>query len=334
MSRAAAALAATVLAAASALTAGCLEPPRRPDAGVPDTGLTPCLPSPDSDPDAGTACEPDQTCQFATSTSFGCVPAGDAGDHAPCRTDRCTHGFFCATPPGAEQPVCLGLCRQDADCPQDAGMEMCALALHQGGPATLCQRFTPCEPLVTPSSCSYWQKCSLWRLPGPYVCMDPGTRGDYAPCDGESDCAPGYACVRYGQNPSLCVRFCATDDDCPQAGGLELCLRRNYPERPPIFCERVQPCSPDEQACPAGQSCYPYQHTGKNLTDVQGLCRTTGTGAAGSPCSYLNDCAAGLACLEAYPGQHTCRAICSLDQTLPCPTGSCMAINTRFGACY
>ena len=58
---------AAVPAALALLLAGCLEPPRRPDAG-------PCDPF-----DAGT-CETDETCQFVSFSSFGCVPEGDVGD--------------------------------------------------------------------------------------------------------------------------------------------------------------------------------------------------------------------------------------------------------------
>lgn len=325
MKRLAAALAASVLAAGLAVAAGCLEPPR----------FKPCTPLPA--PDAGNSCEPDETCQFTSPTSLRCVPAGDAGDQAPCREERCAHGFFCATPPNATQPLCLGLCREDKDCPQDAGMELCSLALYEGGPASLCQRFTPCEPLVAPSSCSWFQKCSLLALPGPYVCLTPtDDRRDYEPCEAETDCAADFACVRYGEGPSYCVQFCGTDDDCPQAGGLELCLRRNFPERPPVFCERVQACSPDQpSSCPAGQSCYPYKSSGRNHDGVLGLCRTTGGKPQGAPCDYLNDCAPGLACLEAYPGaQPTCRPLCTTDYTtLRCQTGSCIPINSVFGAC-
>ncbi|MGC4113685.1 MAG: hypothetical protein QM765_03285 [Myxococcales bacterium] len=311
------------------MPSGCFEPPRKPDAG-----FIPCTPSPA--PDAGTPCAEDETCQYISATSYGCVPAGDAGDYAPCEEKRCAPGFFCATPPNAEHPYCLGLCRKDSDCPQDKGMELCALALVEGGPPALCQRFTPCDPLASPNSCSWSaDKCSLWRLPGPFVCMAPGSGIDYAPCDSESDCAKYHACVQYGSSPSVCVHVCSTDDDCPP-DQLELCLRRNYPERPPIFCERVHACSPDLQNCGTDdQSCYPYLTSGKEarVASVMGICRTTGTKTLGEPCNYLSDCARGFACLKVSTEVSLCRTICAVDGGT-CPSGLCNPINSHFGACY
>jgi hypothetical protein len=97
----------------------------------------------------------------------------------------------------------------------------------------------------------------------------------------------------------------------------------------------VDQCLPSQQTCGAGQACYPYVTNGRTLTHVEGICRAAGAGSVDSPCKYLNDCAAGLACLEPWVGaQPVCRPICALDGSLPCAGGWCTAITSRFGACW
>lgn len=312
--------------AALAVAAGCLQPPHKPprDAGVP------------CDPFDPTDCGEAEVCQYASATRFSCQPEGPAGDHEACSpATPCRKGFLCAQPPSSDRALCLGLCHDDAQCPQDGGLEMCLLSMYSGGPAALCQRMQPCEPLASPVSCDLGEKCSLMRIPGPFVCVSPGSRGDYEACDHESECRYGFACVRYGGDPARCVGFCGVDADCPQSAGLELCLRRNQLDRPPILCERAQRCTPGAAPCDPGQSCYPYAGTSASLGAIDGICRATGTRLEASACDAIGDCADGLACLAPYPGApSTCRPICAMDGTLPCPDGrSCVRVSARFGGC-
>ncbi|MBI5543859.1 MAG: hypothetical protein HY901_08240 [Deltaproteobacteria bacterium] len=309
------------------LATACIDSPALPAL---DAGATACDPLAD-------ACSPEEACQRVEAGTFACGPAGVAGDQEACSSSApCERGFICASPPDGDQQLCLGLCREDSDCPQQAGLEQCTLAFQQGGDPALCQRMRPCEPLIVPVSCAPWEKCSLARLPGPFVCLPSGTLGDYAVCAREADCAPGFACVRYGDTSTMrCASFCAADLDCPQAGGLELCLRRNQPDQPPILCERATRCTPSAHQCPGGEACYPYRTSSSELSSVEGICRTAGSRAQGESCASLNECAKGLACVEPLPGAGaTCRAICSLDGTVRCPAGQgCMPITRNFGAC-
>ena len=309
--------------AALALAAGCLNYPPKPDT---DAGLATC------DPFSATDC-PGQTCQMLPSGALACAPAGTSGDQDPCDQEPCARGYVCAVPPGGTR-ACLPLCTADETCPQTKGLELCTLTLPGGTSPMLCELLRPCEPLIIPVACQVGEKCSLVRIPGPFVCQPAGTRGDYEACALESDCGIGYACVSFGEAPQ-CVALCRADADCPQTGGLELCLGRNQPGKSPVFCERVTKCTPPLSQCSAGQACYEYRSSSQQMSYVEGICSVTGIKAEGASCDRLNDCVEGLTCVETSPGVGAlCREVCTVSGTVPCPTGQgCFPMTPNFGAC-
>ena len=324
---------------ALALAAGCLNYPTKPgrDAGPPTC-----------EPLSATDCLPDRTCQLPPACPWGedcdhyeagtfvCSPAGPQGDQEPCSIDLpCQRGLVCAVPPGLSTAQCLHVCQHDLDCPQESFLEMCALSVSGRQGSLLCQVMFPCSPLLTPSSCQPGEKCSLFELPGPFVCLPAGTLGDYESCALEADCKSGFACVRYGDAPQVCASFCGVDTDCPQAGGLELCLRPNQPDQPAVLCERATRCTPGSAQCPTGQACYLYRSLSPQMSYVEGLCRGVGSLPLGAACTRLNDCQEGLTCLDPFQGAGpTCLKVCSVSGSIGCPPDKgCYPITPNFGTC-
>ena len=137
--------------------------------------------------------------------------------------------------------------------------------------------------------------------------------------------------------PRVCARFCTRDSACPQAGGLQLCLRQNQPDRAPVLCERVRSCTPASAACPAGEACFPFRSQDPLMGAIEGLCRAPGNKVQGQPCSAVDQCGAGMTCFSAGVGDPAaCRVVGALAADAPprCPAGTaCLPITPNFGAC-
>ena len=136
------------------------------------------------------------------------------------------------------------------------------------------------------------------------------------------DCAPGLVCLpeTCGNNLGRCRRFCRDATVCPPGAGCATQIP--LPDLTPS----------GQLACDLGyQTCDPYAATG--CPDPALHCYVTGpshttcdcpnaAGAAreeGDACSAYNDCAVGLACIQAG-GPSRCLRLC--QSTAECPTCS------------
>ena len=141
----------------------------------------------------------------------------------------------------------------------------------------------------------------------------------YGACGTNSECPVGASCF----NPGTCMPFCSqTHPACPEAspGVPGLCIygikggpADLYLCTDPDDCDAVA-----NTGCPTGEGCYVASLTGN-------LCiPNPGTGAAGSSCSMLDDCAPGLMCVgQTLPG--TCMTLCNLGSNVDCDTGETCA---------
>jgi len=72
-----------------------------------------------------------------------------------------------------------------------------------------------------------------------------------------------------------------------------------------------------QSGCGAGEACYLLNQAGDTL------CATAGTGALGSSCQFIDDCAGGLACLG---NPAACSALCDVSHA--CIIGTCQDLAT------
>ena len=189
-----------------------------------------------------------------------------------------------------------------------------------------------CDPYA--QDCPDGEKCNayandggIWNALGCFpVVVGAGLAGDV--CETEGGGASGYDTCDLGlmcwdvdteTGEGTCVPMCegtADDPTCSEPGTqctiandgtLNLCL---------------PPCDPLGQDCDNGQACYPIDNTFVCAPDASG-----GAGMAGEPCSTINACSAGTACIspDAYgaacpagsPG--CCTPYCEIGEPADCP---------------
>jgi hypothetical protein len=209
--------------------------------------------------------------------------------------------------------------------------------------------FPGCDPASV--SCPDTQSCQVNCQTHANVCAMAGNSPAGGTCSSTVACAPGGQCFDYtslGCATQLCLRFCATDNDCasPGDGGVgpgSFC-------RDPVACGGVTTayhtctfsCEPTAAAttagktgCPTGLACV----MPSNMDHVDCACvESTRTGKEGTACTSTTQCAPGFLC------QTTCRAVCRCDAA----NGACTAANdcptsgttckvlpgeTRYGLC-
>jgi hypothetical protein len=161
------------------------------------------------------------------------------------------------------------------------------------------------------------------------VCNAAGAGTETSTCTGSSGCAPGYDC--FG---GRCLRWCATDTDCPGAGGL--CIvhiidgnQNNIPGA--ITCTTdCDPTSSAPTACPATWACHIYQDTTTMalLTDCDPAPASGGGKGALCDTNGNRDCAPGLDCIALTQGGTTTNECL---QSCVCPGGNCAAGTCTLG---
>lgn len=160
--------------------------------------------------DAGGACSIDEAGERV------CIPAGAAGQGAPCETSSsCQPGAMCVGY-GAGLLSCAEFCETDADCQAPGGL--CAITLGSAPGVTLCS--DDCD-LTTNAGCQVAGLSCQFGVRGtePFTLCAPagaGTQG--TACADTSDCAAGFLCLAT-QVDERCFQWCdVAAQDCP--GGL------------------------------------------------------------------------------------------------------------------
>jgi hypothetical protein len=183
------------------------------------------------------------------------------------------------------------------------------------GPATS----SGCDP-VCQTGCGCGLRCSLSNA-GPGCAAPVGAKTLGQVCQPSADdCAAGLTCLQEacGDHLGRCYRFCR---DATMCGATGACAKAVALPNGTSSAQRV--CNLADQTCDpyAGTGCPdPALHcyvTGPSHTACDCPSMPGAEGQEGDRCSAYNDCAAGLACLQAA-GASRCLRLCR--STADCPT--------------
>jgi hypothetical protein len=180
-----------------------------------------------------------------------------------------------------------------------------AETFETGEPPVVCEHDLgsafECDPWT--QDCPEGEKCMPWSndggggLPDGTRCFpvarDPVGVGE--PCTAESpwidDCEVGSRCRSPWYSPEpFCIPLCAGCSDAPECPEGSACISHGVALH---LC--ISECNPLEDACPSGSKCYPQGET------CEFLCGSPASSpvANGEPCTYINECEPGSACVEA-----------------------------------
>jgi hypothetical protein len=249
------------------------------------------------------------------------LPFGAACSATPA---HCANDSLCiASPDFLNDPFCSTLCRNDADCPNDARcLEYATANLPNGSHAEV--------GMCTPAS----------KIAG-------------TPCERESDCAANQGCVEDGSRTSLTVckqtvgtksagQACSGNDDCRSGACYDRTFKLNGTQNR-TYCSAVcgvnSDCGPD-QVC--ARLVLNNNGTASDPTDdvVVGACQTLFVPIGSSGCGIDSDCTA-LA-----NGSDTCdptHGLCYRKTALPgsactmdtgCQLGGVCSLGARFPGGY
>lgn len=269
---------------------------------------------------ADLSCAEGQLCDSAAAGGPTCVPCGREGE-------PCCAGASCVLGQGCEAGVCIR-CGAEGErcCPGSRCVP--GASCGAGTCHTSCPPVGECD--VVFDRCGAAEGCYLSTSSSGSIdplCAPRGTALLDEPCTASADCVSGHFCAASGTG-RYCVRLCCGSEggNCPVGGSCSVTLTNGRGE-PTGFgvCAGPRPCSllDATRPCRAGEACYP---------DATGpTCVTTGTTAERSPCSFLNDCMAGLACTFAG-----CQRLC--DPALPAscaasPGTTCNRRDALYGTC-
>ena len=190
----------------------------------------------------------------------------------------------------------------------------------------------PCS-LTPQCGCAAGMACDLDGndlANGATTCRMSGAGQETTTCTAVEDCDAGYGCIG-----GRCRRWCATDTDCPGAGGQ--CLvgvvfgANQTPVPGAITCTTdCDPTSSAPTACPATWGCHIYQNstTMTYLTDCDAAPATGGGKGALCDTNGNGDCAPGLDCIALTQGGTTTNECL---QSCVCPGGNCAAGTCTLG---
>ncbi len=166
----------------------------------------------------------------------------------------------------------------------------------------------PCDP-ADRDSCPVGQTCGLFANIDP-ECVEAGTGVEYAPCQMNTECERGLACVN-----NQCLDLCRTADDCFTRPAS--CL----PFADSDLGSCWQGCDPPQRSsdCPEQQVCT-------SLSLEEFACRPAGTAGIGDGCDVGgNNCAPGGHCADIGDGP-LCYRACGTGAS--CGLGSdCLRLN-------
>lgn len=185
-----------------------------------------------------------------------------------------------------------------------------------------------CDPWL--QDCPEGEKCMPWANGGVTwndtrctpIQDNPGQAGDQCVVDDSStsgidDCDLGLVCwnVDQGTLQGVCSALCT---GCPNDAVCEdpdtVCVITNGGFLP--LCLPTGGCDPLLQDCPEDQACY--------AVDDEFLCAPGGSGGYGQACTFIDECAPGLVCVDpsAVPdclGPGCCTELCDITE----PAGEC-----------
>ncbi|MEW5855673.1 MAG: hypothetical protein AB2A00_43260, partial [Myxococcota bacterium] len=148
-----------------------------------------------------------------------------------------------------------------------------------------------------------------------------------ATCDlqTEGGCGPETACVNYQEGPlctPLAIAECVVDDPNRACGEGQVCQAVGTDG----FGQCAAGCDVWTQNCGENQACYPMQNADPSCAPTQGK-------AEGESCVYINECAAGLLCVNTGAGG-SCLPICNEEHACP-DARQCQMFNNLpgYGAC-
>lgn len=141
---------------------------------------------------------------------------------------------------------------------------------------------------------------------------------------GVDSCDVGLMCwdVDAETNVGTCIELCGCGPLQPTCeGGGTLCTISND-DVLPLCLPTCDPLDP-EAVCGEGEGCYPVGDGFQCAPDASG-----DGGLAAQPCSFINACDPGSACVgpAAVPGCASagcCAPFCDLDEPDTCPFGTC-----------
>ena len=195
-----------------------------------------------------------------------------------------------------------------------------------------------CNPYA--QDCVEGEKCLPWASDGGSawnstrcspVAAVPDQLGDACTVEGSGvsgvdSCDVGLMCwdVDAETNTGTCIELCGCGPLQPTCeGGGTLCTISND-DVLPLCLPTCDPLDP-EAVCGEGEGCYPVGDGFQCAPDASG-----DGGLAAQPCSFINACDPGSACVNPgfVPGCATagcCAPFCDLDEPDTCPFGTCRA---------
>lgn len=191
-----------------------------------------------------------------------------------------------------------------------------------------------CDPFA--QDCAEGERCVPWADDGGTswnatrcspLSADPDQVGESCMVEGSGvsgidTCDVGLMCwaVDAETNTGTCIELCGCGPEQPTCGGGGACSIANDGVLP--LC--LPACDPldAEGTCPTGEACYPVGDGFQCAPDASGS-----DGQPGSPCSFINACDPGAACVDdaVVPncfGAGCCAAFCDLDVPGTCPVGT------------
>lgn len=220
-----------------------------------------------------------------------------------------------------EQPACAMACETDADCRVKDGYACKLLPDLSGALQRICHVVDkaaggPAEGCGDASDCTGIQGC-LVNFSGGYCAQ--------LTCGADLPCPDGARCVLLSGKP-VCLKGCATADDCKVAGDLPRgCLQL----RDPVSGDRVGVCGSASTGGPIGSQCLNDTEclSGRCVVSVTGRCSSTLKG-----CKVDLDCSAAEVCQQdAERAYGFCTADCSSSK--PC-TGQAFCVETLGSGAY
>lgn len=196
---------------------------KQADASVPPEPKAECKTVPPNNrcgltPQCG--CGPNETCDVTNETTgaTSCVTAGGATLGRPCvQSGDCLAGLTCQY--GACRPFCEGARTKCTI----GGTDLCVEKLGSDGKPITNLTFCTltCDPRQPAAVCGtnscHWLE-DYYKPSSVSDCNRPGTTLPYsAPCGGDVDCQPGFACIKHPKYGLECERWCriGVAGDCP-----------------------------------------------------------------------------------------------------------------------
>ena len=191
-----------------------------------------------------------------------------------------------------------------------------------------------CSPFQAPT-CSSTQSCLYNSDTSEFSCAT--STGDVQSddrCTLESDCAPGYACIKSDAFTSgHCSLYCLSSDFCLDDTRRK-CLEFTVPRM--AGGDTVGVCAPLDPPCEplgsgdTGTSCSDSQKcwlVDSDYTRCLDLSKSVVT--VGGECKFQNWCPRGTQCVGDGNDVYTCHVLCEYTGTATCASGTCTPFSTE-----